>query len=177
LRIAPSGNSVRLRLCCVALVLIFVEAFAHHKATGISVLPNLGVVAGGDKVAAQLVGTAQQSIPFDVGVAKHAGVRGAASEVFGGEVVDDEIPEFFPNINDVVRKTQAHGNVAGIVDAIERAAAGFLFGAAGRGVVPGFHRHADDFVAGFVQQHRGYRRVDAATHGHEYAALGWGNIH
>lgn len=133
--------------------------FPGIKASGDDVaavfFPHIGIVAGGDKLAVELVGPAQQRVPFDVGIAEDAGVGRTTFQVFVGEMVDDIVAELIPDVEDVVRKTQLNGHVAGVVDAVEAAAAGFFFGAPGTGVVPGFHRHADDFVALFVEEDGG----------------------
>ena len=158
----------------VRLVFVFVQALGNHV-TAIF-MAQIGVVARGDELAIQFVGPAQQRVPFDVRVAEHARVGRAAGQVFAGEIINHEVAELIADVKDVVRETELHGHLAGIVDGVQAAAAGFLFGTAHRRIIPGFHGHADHLVALLVQQHGRQRTVNAAAHGHQNApflAHGW----
>jgi hypothetical protein len=105
-----------------------------------------------------------------MGVAQHTRVWGPAGDVFIGKVIDDVIPEFLPDINDIMRKAQAYRYVTGIVYGIQATATGFFLAATGGGIIPGLHGHAHHFIALLMQHHRGYRRIDTATHGDQYPA-------
>ncbi len=59
---------------------------------------DIGVMAGRDKFTIEVVGPFQQSFPFDVRIAQHAGIGGTTGNIFIDEVVDHQTGELFPNI-------------------------------------------------------------------------------
>jgi len=145
----------------------------------LGVSAEAGVVAGGDGVAPELVGAAQQRVPLDVRVAEHARVGRASGEVLRRERVLDVRAERVAQVEHEVREAEAQRHGAGVVHVVERAAAHLLarLGAGGLVVGPRLHRDADDLVPFLVQQHRRHRRIDAAGHRHERATvLGHGEV-
>ncbi len=150
----------------VGLVLGLVHALGNDKTAVF--LAHLRVVARGYKVAPQLVGPAQQGVPFNVGIAQHARVGRAALEVLIGKMVDHIVAKLFADVDDVVRKPQVDGHVPGVVDRVQAAAARFFFAPARGGIVPRFHGHAHHFVALLMQQHGRQRTIDPPAHGHQH---------
>src|SRR5690606_19689660 len=162
----------------VALVLVAVAAAADDPAARRVVLPDAGVVARGDEVAAEGVGALEEGGPLDVGVAEDARVGRAPFEIVGGEPLDDAVAKLLADVDDEVGEAEADGHGAGVVHGLERAAAHLLAAAglrlgrtAGRRVVPRLHRHADDVVALLVEEGGGDGGVHPAAHGDEDAAV------
>src|SRR6476646_10823953 len=98
-------------------------------------LPDGGIVAGGDELAVEGIRALQQGAPLDMGVAEHARVGGAAGEVFVYEVFDHKGAEFIADVENIMRKAVLHGGHTGVVERIEVAAAGFFFGSSRGGIV------------------------------------------
>ena len=61
--------------------------------------------------------------------------------------------------------------LAGIIKAINIAAAGLFGAAATTGIIPGFHRNTDDFISLFVQHERNNSAVNPAAHCHQNLSL------
>jgi hypothetical protein len=95
----------------------------------------------------------------------------APFEVFASEMVDYVVTKFFSDVKDVVGEAKADSYVAGIADAVEAATACLFLATAGRGIVPCFHSHANDFVALLVEHDGCERAIDSAAHGYQYASV------
>jgi len=132
---------------------------------------DLSVVAGGDKFAVQGVRPFEQGVPLDMSITEDARVGRASGQVFFYKVIDDVVAKFIANIDNEMVESHIYGYLAGIVDGIEAATAGFLLGASGVGVIPGFHGDAHHFVALIVQHHGRDGAIDSSAHGHQYASV------
>ena len=127
------------------------------------------IVAGGERVRAEIAGERQQVAELDALVAAHAGDRRLAAQVGLGEVLDHRFAEARLVVEDVVADAEPVRDPAGVVDV--------LAGAAGAG--PGARRavrieaerDAHDLVARLGEQGGGDRRIDAARHRHRDARL------
>lgn len=154
----------------IALIFGIVNGFADNKAA-VVVLADLGVVTGGDEIATEGVGSFEERAPFDMGVAENAGVGCAAGHVLIYEIFHDKATEFLADIENIMGKAVLHGGLSGIVEAVNVAAAGFLFAAAAAGIIPGFHGDADYFIALVVEHECGDGAIDTAAHGYQYFSL------
>ena len=144
----------------VALVLVPVPAPVEGAVAGYRVVP------GGDVVAVQRVGMGQQVAELGERVAANAGDRGPAAAVLAHEILDDVQVEPVLEIEHVMRDTQRVGDVARVIDRVERAA-----GTVGHrvAVAEQLHGGADHLVALLDQTGGGHRAVHAARHGHQHA--------
>ena len=121
------------------------------------------VVAGGQRLGAQVLGGGQQVAELDPLVAAHAGDRGLAPEVGLGEVLHHAGLEAVLVVEHVMGDAEPVGHAPRVVDVLAGAARAL---APRRGaVVVELQRDADDVVAFGGQQRRGYRTVHAARHG------------
>ena len=153
----------------IALVFVLVFALGHIETA--FPLPQLSIVARGDEAAVHLIGPFEQGLPFDMGITEHTGVRCATSQVLVYEVIDDIIAEFLADIDDEVVKTEIHGHLAGIVDAVQAAAARLLLGAATGGIIPCLHGDPHHLIPLFMEHDGAYGTVDTAAHGHQNLAV------
>ena len=153
----------------IALVFVLVLAFGHIVTA--FPLPQLGIVARGDEAAVHLIGPLEQGLPLDMGIAEHTGVGRATGQVLLYEVVDDIIAKFLPDIDDKVVKTEVHGHLAGIIDAVQAAAARLLFGAAAGGIIPCLHGDPHHLIPLLMEHDGAYGTVDTAAHGHQNLAV------
>ena len=101
----------------VALVLGTVRPPAEQVTAGGRILSELGVVAGGQIVRPQLLGSVPHGAELDPPVAEYAGIRRAAHLVFPDEIVDDRCPKFRGEVHIVEGKPQqgCHGPGVGAV--------------------------------------------------------------
>ena len=104
-------------------------------------------------------------------IAQHTGIRRPASHIFIHEIIDNVVAKFIANINDEVRKTHVDGYLTGVVNGVQAATAGLLFGPTTVGVIPGFHGNADDLVPLLVEHHGRNGRINAAAHRDEYTSV------
>ena len=81
------------------------------------------VVAGGDAVGADLAGGDEELVELEVVVAEGAGDGGSAGEVLVDEGLDDFGLEALLLVDDVVGDVELLGDVAGVVDVVDGAAA------------------------------------------------------
>src|SRR5208282_277851 len=114
------------------------------------------------------IGTLEEGLPFDVCIAKHTGIWGAAREVFVHEIVYHIVAKLLAYVHDEVAETEVHGDSTGIIDRVKRAAAGLFFRAADGRVVPCFHGNAHDLIALLMQHHSGHGTVYTAAHRYQY---------
>ena len=126
------------------------------------------VVAGADRVEAELDRALEQGRELDLLVAAHARVGGAAGAVLGDEVLDDVVAEALREVPHVERDAEAIGRAPGIHRVLDRAASA----AAGAQGAPGAGErevHPDDVVPGVDGARGGDRGVDSAAHGRQDA--------
>ena len=150
----------------IGLVFLGVNAFLEEIT--VAGLRDAGVVAGGNIVAAQLVGHLQHPTPLDDGIAEHAGVRGPALQVLVDKILDDRSLEKVADIEDMVFEAEFLGQVFRLEDGIHGAAALLAGDAALRDLVEGTEGHADQLISLLHQQHSGDTAVNAAAHGDKY---------
>src|SRR6186713_876684 len=103
-------------------------------------MSDTGIVTCSDIFTTERVGAFDQCFPFDVRIAEHTWIGCAASDIFIYKIVDDIIPKFLTDIHDKMVESHFDRYLAGIVDAVQAAAAGFLLVASTGGIIPGFHR-------------------------------------
>jgi hypothetical protein len=128
-------------------------------------------MAGGDKVAVQGIGPFEQRPPFDMRIAHHAWIGGAAGQVFLNKIFDHEIPEFFPDIQYKMRETMVYGSGASVIEGVQVAATRLFFTPASGGIIPCFHGNAHHFIPFMVKHERGYGTVYTPAHGYHYFSL------
>jgi hypothetical protein len=151
------------------LVLGFVACAQQFPATGITVLANSRVVAGGKTLGANLASHPQERLKLHVRVAIGAGDGSAAGEILIHKRAYDARLELFLEIHNVVREIQVLRYGLGVINVIERTAA-VLRGAVAlklgeAALVPELHGEADDGAALLLQEGGNGGRVDTAGHG------------
>ena len=121
----------------------------------IGALDAANVVAGGQRIGAEIPGGPHQVAELDRLVAGDAGDRGQAQRVGLGEGLDHVAPEPGLVVQHVVRNIERVGDAARVMDVLAGAARAR---APGRGtVVVELQRNADDLVALLGQQARRHR--------------------
>ena len=131
------------------------------------------VVAGGDAVGADGARGLEQLVELEMVVAERAGNGRAAGEILVDEGPDHVALEALLLVDDVVGNAEVLGDVARVVDIVERAAAAGL-GCIGNamlageaGLIPKLEGEADDGLAVAVGEHGRYRRgVYPSGHGY-----------
>ena len=127
-----------------------------------AILPAADVVAGGQRVGAELVGRLQQVGELDGLVAGNAGDRRLAGDVAFGERVDHRLAEALFVVEHEMGDAEGFRNAPGVVDVLAGAAGA---GAMDRGaVVVKLQGHADDVISLPLQDARHDRRIHAARH-------------
>ena len=150
----------------IGLIFLCVNTFLEEIA--VTGLRDAGVVAGGDVVAAQLVGHLQHPTPLDDGIAEHAGIRGPTLQILVDKILDDRSLEEVADVKDMVFKAEFLGQVFRLENGIHGAAALLAGDAALRDLVEGAEGHADQLIPLLHQQHSGDTAVNAAAHGYQY---------
>ena len=149
----------------IGLVLSPVHAPQQLPAAGI-VLPQAGVVAGGNGVRPLGQGPVQQGAELDLPVAVDTGIGGAAVGIGPHEPVHDLPLKQLTQIQHHVGDPHGGSYGTGRLDVVRRAAqAGTVL------VVVQAQRHAGDVAAGLLQQQRCGGAVHPAAHGDEYAHI------
>src|SRR4051812_34270382 len=97
-------------------------------------------------------------------ITHHAGIGRSPGEIFINKVVDDEITEFFPYIQNEMRKSVLHCSHAGVIETIQVTASCFFFAATAGSVVPGFHGDAHHFISLIVEHESSNGTIDTTTH-------------
>ncbi len=120
------------------------------------------IMAGRQRIGAELAGEPEQVLELHRAVALDAGDRRLAGEIALGEALDHGVAEAVLVIEHVMGNADLLGDAARIMDVLP--------GAAGPGAVDGramvveLQRHADDVVALALQQGRHNRGIDASRH-------------
>ena len=127
-------------------------------------------MAGRQNLGAEFARGFEQVAEFDRLIALHAWHRRLAGHIALGEAVDHRFLEAAFVVEHVMRNAEPRGDGAGIMD-VAAGAAGAL--AVGRGaMIVELKRDADHVIAGFRQQRRRNRGIDAARHGDDNARVG-----
>ncbi len=128
-----------------------------------------GVVPGGDTVGADLSGGGEELVELEVVVAESAGDGGSAGEVLADEGLDHIGFEALLLVDDVVGDVELLGDVAGVVDVVDGAAAaldrfGHALVSGEAALIPELEGEADEFVALSAQEGGDGGRVDSSGH-------------
>ncbi len=149
----------------VGLVLAHVDGPVHLDQPVVTG-PQLGVVAGGHRVEAQVQRAVEHRRELDLLVAAQAGVRRPAGGVLGHEVLDHVLVEAVAQVPDVEGDPDDVGGPAGVVAVLDRAAAARP-AAVGLRVAREREVDAGDVVAGLGGAGGSDGRVHPAGHGGE----------
>jgi len=122
------------------------------------VLPNPGVMAGGQAGGSHLQRLVEQKAELDVTIAHGARRRSAAQSIFRDKVVHDRCFEPLVYIHDMVRDGKKVRHTPRVADV--------FIGTARRVFRPHPGRQADDVVSFSLEQGGRHRAVDAAAHRH-----------
>src|SRR6185437_8042994 len=152
------------------LILGVVQAAAQLVRSGLGVVADAGVMAGGDFIGADLTGGGEELVELDRRVAQAARHGRAAGGVGGGEGAYYVLFEAILEVDDIVGDAQRLGHATGIVDIVERATApASALAHAGRArqtaLIPKLHGEADDVAPLGVQHGCDRRAVHPAGHG------------
>ena len=114
-------------------------------------------MAGGDAGGADLACGEEKLVELEMVVAERAGYGRSASEVLGDEGLDHVGFEAVLLIDDVIGNVEAAGDMAGVVDVVDGAAAsldgfGHALMPGETALVPKLKREADNVVALGVEQ-------------------------
>jgi len=124
-----------------------------------------GVVAGGQRLAAEVAGEFHQVLELHRLVAADAGDRRLAAGVAVGEILDHGGAEALLPVQHVVGDVERVGDAARVVDVLAGAAGALLLH--GGAMVVELQRGADHLVAGFLHQPRNDGAVHTARHGNQ----------
>ncbi len=144
-------------------------AGAKQRARSIGEPARRHIVAGRERLGAELARGRQQIVELDRLVALHARHRRLARHVALGETVDHRRLEAALIVEHVMRNADVAGDPAGVVDVAPRAAGALAV--ARFAVVVKLQRDPDHVIAFGLEQRRGDRRVDAARHGNDDAGV------
>ena len=128
------------------------------------------VMAGRQHLGAELARGLEQIAEFDRLIALHARHRRLAGHIARGEAVDHRFLEAAFVVEHVMRNVKPRGHRAGIVDVAAGAAGALAVGR--RAMIVELERDADHVIAGFRQQRRRDRGIDAPRHGDDDARVG-----
>ncbi len=106
--------------------LVFVLILTLGDDITVVLVPDIGIMPGGDEFAFEGIGAFDQRFPLDMCIAEYAGVRGTPGQVLIHEIVDHKVPELTPDIEDVMGEAIGYRQRAGIINRVEAAAACFL---------------------------------------------------
>ena len=129
--------------------------------------PGPDIVAGRQRVGAEVAGRAEQVGELDRLVAGDARHRRLAGDIAVGEAVDDRLAEALLVVEDIVGDAEGFGDAARVVDVLAGAAGALPVGRLA--VVVELQRHADDVVAGPLEKAGDNGGIDAARHGDDDA--------
>ena len=146
----------------IALVAIGIGR-ADQRARSIGEAARSDIMAGRERLRAELARGLQQVAELDRAVALDAGHRRLAERVALGKGVDHGLAEAVLVVEHVMRNADALGDIARVVDVLAGAAGALAMGR--RAMVVKLQRDADDVVALRLQQRSRGRGVDAAGHG------------
>src|SRR5690606_20150103 len=104
-------------------------------------------------------------------VAKHTGVGSPSCQVFACKVIDDVVAKLFSDIENIVWKPKAYGNISGIIYRVETTTTCLLLARTRRSIVPCLHRHAYHFISLFVKHYGSHGTIYSSTHSHQYSSV------
>jgi hypothetical protein len=148
----------------VALVAVAVGR-ADQRARAVVAAARGDVMAGGERLRAELARGLQEVAELDRAVALDARHRRLAERVRVGEIVDDGLAKAILVVEHVMGDAELGGDVAGVVDVLAGAAGALAMGR--RAMVVELQRDADDVIALGLEQRSRRRGIDAARHGND----------
>jgi len=154
----------------IALVAIGVGS-TMQRARTVGERARSDIMAGGERLGAELARGLEQIAKLDRAVALDARHRRLAGRVAVGKIVDHRLTKAALVIQHVVRNADPLGDIAGIVDVLPGAAGALAMG--GRAVIVKLQRDADDVVTLGLQQRSRHRGIDAAGHGDDDPCVLW----
>ena len=134
-------------------------------------------MTGGNRVATQLPGAAQQQVKFQIPVAVNAGDGRAAALVDPHKFVNYFLVKILGEVEDIKGNAQCIGHRPGVLHVVQ-AAAGVAAGNARRRVLKKPHGHPDARISLLLQKAGGHAGIHPAAHGdqnfsgHGQSALG-----
>ena len=152
------------------IALVFSGVFSSMKLPGsVGGLASFCKVARGDVVATHIQRGIEQRSKFDMAIADDAGVGRESCLICRNKAVDDAAFEGLLKVEHMMGDADACGNGFGVGDiavnfAHSRCRVGRRTGEA--------HGGAHTVISLLFEKEGGYTRVDAATHGNEYAPFG-----
>ena len=146
----------------IALVAIGIGG-AMQRARSVGEATRRHVMAGRERLRAELARGRQQVAELDRAVALDAGHRRLARGVALGKAVDHQLLEALLIVEHVMRNADPLGDIARVMDVLAGAAGALAM--ARRAMVVKLQRDADDVVTLRLQQRSRGRGVDAAGHG------------
>src|SRR5579875_214672 len=153
----------------IALVAAYVLCPEERAAVG-AVRLGGDVMAGGEKVGAEILHRVEEIGELDLAIAGDAGNRRLAFGIAAGETVDHLFPEALFIIEHVVRNAELCRNLPGIMNILPGTAGAFAMFR--RAVIVKLQRHADHFIALFDEKRSHGRGIDAARHRDDDTRLG-----
>ncbi len=152
----------------IALVAIRVGG-AIERLAALAVVARDHIVAGRQKVRAEVARRGEQVGEFHVLIAGDAGNRRLAGDIGAGEGLDHLLAEALLVVEHVMGNPQPRGDVAGVVDVLPGATGALAMGRLA--MVVELHGHADHVIALVSQQRRDDGGIDAARHRHDNAGI------
>ena len=148
----------------------------HQPAADALVVLVASVMAGGEQISADLAGGDEQLVELQMIVAETARDRRASREIVVDEGPNHIVLEARLLIDDVVRNAKLLGDVAGVVDVVDGAAAalhglGHALVTGEAALVPELERETDDAVALLAEHGRDGGGIDSARHGYGYGLV------
>ena len=153
------------------IALVAVEVRGTIERAMIAALAARHIVAGGERLGAELAGGVEKIVKLDRLVAGDTGHRRLAGDVARRETVDHRIAKALLVVENVVRDAEGGGDAAGIVNVLPGAAGALAVGRLA--MVVELQGDADHIVAGALEQPRNHRGIDPARHGDDDASPLW----
>ena len=147
----------------VALVFVGVAAF-EEGGGAVGEVASPAIVTGGDTVETVTQGPLEEDAEFHFPVAEHIGVGGNAAAVTVDEVVDDGLPVFADEVDDLEGDAELITDGAPVLDILLGGAAAEDIGL----IHPDLDVGGGDIISLFFQEEGGDGAVDSAGHGDQY---------
>ena len=146
----------------IALVAIGIGG-ANQRARSVGEATRGDIMAGGERLRAELARRREQVAELDRAIALDARHRRLAERIALGKGVDHRLAKAVFVVEHVMRNADALGDIARVVNVLAGTAGALAMGR--RAVIVELQRDADDVVALRLQQRSGRRGIDAARHG------------
>ena len=155
----------------IGLILGAIGRTLEQPAAALLIELHPSVVAGGQRIGANLLGDDQQLIELQMIVAQAARNGSASGEILLHEGTHHFALKTVFVIDHVIRNADGLGDAARVINIVERAAAsldrlGHAVVAGQAALVPELHGQADDVVSLGAQHGRDGRGIDSARHGY-----------